>query len=140
MGKALPPRTRLVRLAEGTAYLTDPTEVGTSAATGSTQNLLYGTADVKVYPINEYQLSLLGQNRGWAGLCFTLAGVAFGFGMNLWVSIDLATGVPKETLIKWETIRWACLGASGLLTVAGLVFLALGYGVIRKLRKRTTFG
>jgi hypothetical protein len=23
--------------------------------------------DVKVYPLNEYQLSLLGQNRGWAG-------------------------------------------------------------------------
>src|SRR6266566_2317610 len=49
---------------------------------GSTHNLLYGRADVKVYPLNEDQLSHLGLLKGLSGLCFTLAGAAGGFAIN----------------------------------------------------------
>jgi hypothetical protein len=109
------------------------------AGGGSTQTVLYGVADVKVYPINEYQLSLLGQNRGWAGACFALAGILFGFFMNVWVSIELSAGVSDVILARWQAVRLSCLIASIILVVAGLVFLGFGYGVISSIKKRTSF-
>jgi hypothetical protein len=108
-------------------------------AGGSTQTLLYGQVDVKVYPINEDQLSLLRQNRGWAGLCFTIAGVLFGFGMNTWLGIDLSSGVSEVVLARWQTIQWMCLGLAVFFVLAGCVFLRLGHSVISKLKNRTSF-
>ena len=94
---------------------------------------------MKVYPINEYQLSLLGQNRGWAGVCFTVAGVLFGFSMNVWVSIELSNSVSDVILARWQTARWICLGAAGIMALAGLVFLGFGHSVIAAIKKRTKF-
>jgi hypothetical protein len=109
------------------------------ANSGSFQELRYGWDEVKVFPVNEYQLSLLGQNRGWAGLFFTLAGVLFGFGMNIWVSTDLSPNVPPVVLARWQIIQWASLGASVLCAIFGLAFLGFGHAVIRKIWKRTRF-
>jgi hypothetical protein len=108
-------------------------------AAGSIQTLIYGRDEVKVFPVNEYQLSLLGQNRGWAGVCFTLAGILFGFAMNIWVSTDLSSGVSPLILTRWQVIEWAALAASIVFAIFGVAFLGFGHAVIRKIWKRTKF-
>src|SRR5262249_6022921 len=77
----------------------------TSGGGGSTQTPRYGRADVRVYPINEDQLAQLGTLRGLAGVCFTLAGAAFGFALNVYKDLQIQGQVPPDVLAYWSAIR-----------------------------------
>ena len=106
---------------------------------GSTQNLVYGQADVKVYPINEDQLHYLGVTKGLSGLCFTLAAAALGFAINIYKDLQIQGQIPLDVVGYWTGIRNASLVAAIVLGIAGAVFYGLGFHRLRTIKKNTRF-
>jgi hypothetical protein len=94
---------------------------------------------VKVYPINEDQLSQLALLRGLAGLCFTVAAAAFGFSANLYKDLQIQGQIPTDILSYWSAIRDACFWTSIVLGIIGLIFLARGGLRLKKIKDSTKF-
>ena len=106
---------------------------------GSTQTPLYGRAGLKVYPINEDQLAQLGTLKGLSGLCFTLAGAAFGFAINIYKDLNIQGQIPKEVLAYWSAVRDFSFGAAIILALVGVGLFLFGHHRLSQIKKKTTF-
>jgi hypothetical protein len=106
---------------------------------GSTQNLQYGRADVKVYPINEDQLVQLGTFRGLASVCLTLAGAAFGFGLNVYKDLQIQGQVPTDVLAYWGAVRDLSFCASIALLIVAIILFGFGHHRLAQIKGNTKF-
>ena len=94
---------------------------------------------MKVYPINEDQLAQLGTLRGLGGICFTLAGAAFGFALNVYKDLQIQGQIPAEVLAYWSAIRDVSFFAAIVLAIIGVFFFGKGYWRLHQIKGATKF-
>ena len=94
---------------------------------------------MNIYPISEDQLHYIGVTKGLSGLCFTLAGAALGFGINIYKDLQIQGAVPLDVVGYWMGIRNASFIAAVALGVAGAVAFWLGYHRLYTIKKNTKF-
>lgn len=123
-----------------------PEEIGTNPTpaprrrrtSGSKQPIQYGHYPLKVYALNESQLSELGLLKGLSTICFTLAGGLFGFGVNLFINVELATPAP-QVRTTWYVIAACALVASVALAGTGILFTCKGHTKLAAIKRDTIF-
>jgi len=94
---------------------------------------------VKVYPLNEDQLSYIGVVKGLAGLCFTLAAASGGFAVNIYKDLQIQGQVPKDVTAYWDAIRNVSGTVAIILAVLGTIFFGIGHYRLKEIKKRTQF-
>lgn len=109
-------------------------------AGGSTQIPKYGTATLRVYPINEDQLSELGLLRGISAASMTAAGTLFGFGINVFKDLQISTGTPVAAAVRWQTIAGASVVVGIICAIVAVIFWRKGSTKLTAIKNRTSFG
>ncbi|MCK1742510.1 hypothetical protein IVA80_16965 [Bradyrhizobium sp. 139] len=94
---------------------------------------------MKIYPISEDQLSIIGLMRGIAAACFALGGTCFGFGINIVKDLQINSGTAQPLVERWQTISYVSMAAGIVLGIVGAIFWWRGQTTISKIDGRTTF-
>jgi len=140
MAKSASRRPRVVTTPDGPIVLTDPELPGQqSVSTGSPIDFDYGSRRMRAYPLSELDLKDLARIGSEAAICFSLAGAAFGFAVNLVKDLSIATGVSSEVAATWGTIRTVCFIASAGFALAGIYLFATGHRRVEDIKRQTSF-
>jgi hypothetical protein len=73
------------------------------------------------------------------GVCFTLAGAAFGFAANVYKDLQFQTQVSADMLAYWGAIRDVSFFVSIVLAVLGVMFWGKSKYRLHQIKKSTKF-
>lgn len=96
-----------------------------------------GRRVMKEYPLTEGEMRELGAVGVITTLLFSLGTGCWGFVLNVSMNVAFSSGIPKDVLIFWSTLRCVAIISAIILYICGIIGFIYGGYRVTKIKRGT---